>query len=42
VTPPEDLMREHGVLDRVLLNYDAAVLRQAIGAPMSGARRSVK
>jgi hemerythrin-like domain-containing protein len=27
VTPPEDLMREHGVLDRVLLIYDAAVRR---------------
>lgn len=25
VTPPEDLMREHGVLDRVLLIYDTAV-----------------
>jgi hemerythrin-like domain-containing protein len=25
VTPPEDLMREHGVLDRVLLIYDAAI-----------------
>jgi hypothetical protein len=24
VTPPEDLMREHGVLNRVLLIYDAA------------------
>ena len=23
VTPPEDLMREHGVLDRVLLIYEA-------------------
>jgi len=27
VRPPEDLMREHGVLDRVLLIYDAAVRR---------------
>jgi hemerythrin-like domain-containing protein len=27
VTPPEDLMREHGVLDRVLLLYEAAVRR---------------
>lgn len=27
VTPPEDLMREHGVLDRVLLVYDAAIER---------------
>lgn len=25
VTPPEDLMREHGVLDRVLLVYEAGV-----------------
>ncbi|MCK9916301.1 hemerythrin domain-containing protein [Microbacteriaceae bacterium K1510] len=25
VTPPEDLMREHGVLDRVLLVYEAAM-----------------
>jgi hemerythrin-like domain-containing protein len=27
VTPPEDLMREHGVLDRVLLIYEAAIKR---------------
>src|ERR1700754_2521160 len=25
VTPPEDLMREHGVLDRVLLIYEASI-----------------
>src|SRR5262252_1974940 len=25
VTPPEDLMREHGVLDRLLLVYEAAL-----------------
>ena len=25
VTPPEDLMREHGVLDRVLLLYEAQI-----------------
>src|SRR5437763_15819937 len=25
VTPPEDLMREHGVLDRVLLVYEAGL-----------------
>lgn len=25
VTPPEDLMREHGVLDRALLLYEAAI-----------------
>jgi hemerythrin-like domain-containing protein len=29
VTPPEDLMREHGVLDRVLLIYEAAIARFA-------------
>jgi hemerythrin-like domain-containing protein len=29
VTPPEDLMREHGVLDRVLLCYEAAVAKFA-------------
>jgi hypothetical protein len=27
ITPPEDLMREHGMLDRVLLIYDAAIRR---------------
>ena len=27
VTPPEDLMREHGVLDRVLLIYEAVMRR---------------
>lgn len=27
VTPPEDLMREHGVLDRVLLLYEAGIRR---------------
>jgi hemerythrin-like domain-containing protein len=27
VTPPEDLMREHGVLDRVLLVYEAAIAK---------------
>src|SRR5262245_46098158 len=27
VTPPEDLMREHGVLDRVLLAYEAAIAK---------------
>ena len=27
VTPPEDLMREHGVLNRVLLVYGAAIQR---------------
>ncbi len=29
VTPPEDLMREHGVLNRVLLIYDAAMRKFA-------------
>src|SRR6266700_3818267 len=29
VTPPEDLMREHGVLDRVLLIYEAGVRKFA-------------
>jgi len=29
VTPPEDLMREHGVLDRVLLLYEAAIRKFA-------------
>src|ERR1700685_108035 len=27
ITPPEDLMREHGVLDRVLLIYEAGLHR---------------
>jgi hypothetical protein len=29
VTPPEDLMREHGVLDRVLLIYEAGIRKFA-------------
>jgi hypothetical protein len=29
VTPPEDLMREHGVLDRVLLVYEADIRKLA-------------
>ena len=29
MTPPEDLMREHGVLDRVLLIYEAGVRKFA-------------
>ncbi|WP_247387972.1 hemerythrin domain-containing protein [Bradyrhizobium sp. 143] len=29
VTPPEDLMREHGVLDRLLLVYEAALRKLA-------------
>ncbi|HEY2859509.1 MAG TPA: hemerythrin domain-containing protein [Terracidiphilus sp.] len=32
VTPPEDLMREHGVLDRVLLIYEAAMRKFAANA----------
>jgi hemerythrin-like domain-containing protein len=31
VTPPEDLMREHGVLDRVLLIYEAVIRRFGAG-----------
>jgi hemerythrin-like domain-containing protein len=31
VTPPEDLMREHGVLDRVLLVYEAIMRKFAAG-----------
>lgn len=31
VTPPEDLMREHGVLDRVLLIYEAVLRRFGSG-----------
>src|SRR5216117_4096322 len=31
VTPPEDLMREHGVLDRVLLVYEAVIRRFGAG-----------
>jgi hemerythrin-like domain-containing protein len=33
VTPPEDLMREHGVLKRVLLIYREAIRRIQAGAP---------
>jgi hemerythrin-like domain-containing protein len=32
VTPPEDLMREHGVLDRVLLIYEAAMRKFSANA----------
>ena len=31
VTPPEDLMREHGVLDRVLLIYEAVMRKFGAG-----------
>jgi hemerythrin-like domain-containing protein len=33
ISPTEDLMREHGVLNRVLLVYDAALARLAAAAP---------
>ena len=32
VTPPEDLMREHGVLDRVLLIYETAIRKLSASA----------
>jgi hemerythrin-like domain-containing protein len=32
VTPPEDLMREHGVLDRVLLLYEAGIRKFSTNA----------
>jgi hemerythrin-like domain-containing protein len=31
VTPPEDLMREHGVLDRLLLLYEAGIRKWSSG-----------
>jgi hemerythrin-like domain-containing protein len=34
VSPPEDLMREHGVLNRVLLVYDDAAERLDLGTPL--------
>ncbi|BCO36950.1 hypothetical protein BMW24_011490 [Mycobacterium heckeshornense] len=34
VTPPEDLMREHGVLKRVLLIYREAIRRLEAGEPI--------
>ena len=37
VTPPEDLMREHGILDRVLLIYEAGVRRLGDGEEMDPA-----
>jgi len=37
VTPPEDLMREHGVLDRVLLIYEAGIRRLGDGEDMDPA-----
>lgn len=37
VSPPEDLMREHGVLDRVLLIYEASATAMEGGAPTPGA-----
>jgi hemerythrin-like domain-containing protein len=37
VTPGEDLMQEHGVLQRILLVYDAAAVRIERGAPVDTA-----
>lgn len=37
VTPGEDLMQEHGVLQRILLIYDEAAQRGARGAAVDGA-----
>jgi hemerythrin-like domain-containing protein len=37
VTPGEDLMQEHGVLERILLIYDEAVSRIERGAPLDPA-----
>jgi hemerythrin-like domain-containing protein len=37
VSPPEDLMREHGVLDRLLLIYEASATVIEGGAPTPGA-----
>lgn len=34
VTPGEDLMQEHGVLERILLVYDEALRRLASGGPL--------
>ena len=36
VSPPEDLMREHGVLKRVLLVYEEAVRRQEAAIAADG------
>ena len=36
VTPPEDLMREHGVLERVLIVYDEALRRLDAKEPFPG------
>jgi hemerythrin-like domain-containing protein len=35
VTPAEDLMREHGLLNRILLVYEEGVRRLAAGQPVS-------
>lgn len=37
VSPPEDLMREHGVLDRLLLIYEASATTVAAGGRTPGA-----
>jgi hemerythrin-like domain-containing protein len=37
VSPPEDLMREHGVLDRLLLIYEASATIVAAGGQAPGA-----
>lgn len=37
VTPPEDLMREHGVLDRVLLLYEAGMRKLSSNADFDSA-----
>jgi hemerythrin-like domain-containing protein len=47
VTPPEDLMREHGVLNRVLLIYEAAIAKFGAGqdfdpAVISGSAQIVR
>jgi hypothetical protein len=47
VTPPEDLMREHGVLDRVLLIYEAGLRKFSEGetfdpAVISGSAQIVR
>ncbi len=48
VTPPEDLMREHGALSRILLIYDNAALRLqsrnpfTFGEVLAGSARTVR
>ncbi|WP_222708901.1 hypothetical protein [Nonomuraea sp. C10] len=38
VTPPEDLMREHGVLKRILLIYREGIRRINAGEPVPAQR----